>query len=711
MRSGRRRTLTEERLGSLTRILTIIWTVIFVSILGYEIYHEGERVTDTALHQARAMADRDLFWDELLGERLFPVSGTGPAATPVSEPVLSCMERGENCVCLIVSDSAWRSSRVFNISLFDEYSQEQVGRLLPPATLRATDNWEDSILALVPAGSREFSELIDVDDHTMLRFLSVNPPSSGSDAVGRGTVHGTRKRAVSMALPMNSLRHEMWAHISLHGAAFTLLWLFGVIVLRSAHRAIKRGLQERLLMEAALRDNEDRFERIATTEHVGIWEIDAHANTTFVNHKMAEMLGSTIPDMLGSSMFDFMSEDGRQQAANNFERRKQFVEEQHEFRFIRNDGTFLHALLSTKPILGANGEFNGALGIITDIGDRKTMENALRSSEERLRLLLESTEDVITMIDLDGRLLYQSAPGSRYGTTPEQIIGRNMSEIVPPEIAERQLNNIRTVASTGEPLETGERILWKGEEVWFQSRLYPVRDESGVIKAVSSFSRNVTELKRAQEMLRQAEESLEMERLRSQIAGDLHDDIGSTLSSTSIFGELLSKEITDFSPRATELLSRIAENLSNVQQGLHEIVWTINPENDSLDNLLLRLQEHASEVLEGKGIALRSHLPEGEALVSLSMQARRDLHLMFKEAIHNIVKHANATEVSIGAELDNGCLRLTVADNGEGFDTAHLVEGNGLRNMKRRVEATGGTMELNANAGSGTTVVFRVPIA
>jgi PAS domain S-box-containing protein len=701
----------EGRLGRFIIILAAAWTMIILALLGYEIQHERARTIDMSLHRARATASRDLFWHSMIGEHGVFAGPSESTNIDTSEHLSSVLEHGHECVRLITADSGWAVSRAYHVGLFNDTGDLRTDTLPPLLIASSLGRWEDSVLTLAAGGQSEFFKVVDADDHKALRYLYAPRASLSPAAASGGANPEMVRKAISLTLPMNALNAEMWEHIEVHGGAYTVLWLFGLIILQGAHLQMKRRLHLRALMEAALRDNEDRFERVATTEHVGIWEIDDAARTTFVNRRMANMLGYSIEEILGQSMFNFMDQGARLQAEKHFERRRQFIEEQHEFRFSRRDGTYLDALLSTKPILGKEGEFRGALGIITDIGDRKRMEEELRRSKERLRQLLESTGAIVAMFGLDGRILYYGSPPTRHGESPEVMVGRLLTDILPPEIADRQLQNIRTVAGTGMPLAIGERIPLDGKDLWFDTQMYPVRNEMGVVTAVSTFSRDITQQKRTEAMLQQTEESLKLERLRSRIASDLHDDIGSTLSSTSIFGEILSKEISEYSPRATEILSRIIQSIADVQQGLHDIVWTINPDNDSLTNLLLHLQEHAAELLEARGITLHSLMPEGEPAFNLPMQVRRDVYLIFKEVINNILKHANATEVTITAEVADRFLKLAVVDNGQGFDTSRLWKGNGLQNMKRRVEAVGGTLEIKGRPKGGMAVSFRVPIA
>lgn len=153
-------------------------------------------------------------------------------------------------------------------------------------------------------------------------------------------------------------------------------------------------IRVRKLAEAALRDSEARYRLIVETAEEGIWMIDADNRTSFVNPKMARMLGCTVAQMRERSMFDFMDEEGRAISTANVERRRQGIREQHEFKFLRTDGTPLWALLATNPVHDEAGRYLGALAMVSDVTERKRAEEALRTASERLHLLSQRLIEV-----------------------------------------------------------------------------------------------------------------------------------------------------------------------------------------------------------------------------------------------------------------------------------------------------------------------------
>jgi len=223
------------------------------------------------------------------------------------------------------------------------------------------------------------------------------------------------------------------------------------------------------------------------------------------------------------------------------------------------------------------------------------------------------------------------------------------------------------------------------------------------------FARNVTGQKIAEEKLRTTEESLQVERLRTRIAADLHDDIGSTLSSTSIFSELLAKEVGPSSERAGELMERIAQNLRDVQQGLQDIVWTIIRRticwrmswSACTNTRPTSLRQGESDLRENS--RLGGFIPDPHGV-------RRELYLVVKEGIHNIVKHARARRVTLEAELEGDLLVITLTDDGVGFDPLAWSKGTDCA-VYGGARSRWGECHDRHPSRPGTRMVFRVRIA
>lgn len=203
-------------------------------------------------------------------------------------------------------------------------------------------------------------------------------------------------------------------------------------------------------------------------------------------------------------------------------------------------------------------------------------------------------------------------------------------------------------------------------------------------------------------------EKLKVARLRNHIAGDLHDDVGSTMSTISILSEVARNSL-DEREKATALLNNIGDNSRQLLEKLDDIVWSVNPKNDSFAQMIPRMKQFAVELLGNKGIKLQFDLPEVPEKITLSMEQRRNVYLIYKEALHNIAKYADATNVSVAVRQHDQQLEMTIRDDGKGFDLATARKGNGLANMMARAKALGGDCAISSIEGKGTTITLKMP--
>ncbi|NNE68641.1 MAG: hypothetical protein HKN33_18905 [Pyrinomonadaceae bacterium] len=202
---------------------------------------------------------------------------------------------------------------------------------------------------------------------------------------------------------------------------------------------------------------------------------------------------------------------------------------------------------------------------------------------------------------------------------------------------------------------------------------------------------------------------LEIERVRTRIATDLHDDVGASLSKISILSEVLAHGENDFEEEDRKSLFSIAETSRDVVGSMSDMVWAINPQRDNFRDAVQRMRGFAGEVFNAKGIDYEFDVPEDEKAFPLGVDLRRQLYLVFKESVNNAAKHSGCEKVKIELKRENGELFLRVADNGTGFESNGDGSGNGLRNMTSRAEAVGGSLDIDSKPGEGTTVTLRMP--
>ncbi len=292
--------------------------------------------------------------------------------------------------------------------------------------------------------------------------------------------------------------NELW----MRSVIFLLFTGFGVY----AHIMINR----RRAAEEALASSEEKYRRIIETSEEGVWIIDGSGRTTFVNKKMAEMLGATIGEMTGRHLFDFMDTESVESAEAYFERRQSGIREQYDFRFMKKDGGSLWAIVSTTTITGPDGEYAGALWMITDITERKRAEESLRSTHDLYSTLAKTAEDAIFIVSRSYSVLFVNASAANLlGSTSADAAGRPLEDLLPEKTFKTAKPLIDSVFNTGKPCSSEGGFIFKGREIWLDTSLAPLFDKAGGVKAVMGIAHDTTKRRKSEEALRERVEELE----------------------------------------------------------------------------------------------------------------------------------------------------------------------------------------------------------
>lgn len=196
----------------------------------------------------------------------------------------------------------------------------------------------------------------------------------------------------------------------------------------------------------------------------------------------------------------------------------------------------------------------------------------------------------------------------------------------------------------------------------------------------------------------------ESQKLRNKIASDLHDEIGSTLSSIMLISDMAKKkEGSD-----QRMFSKINSDSKTVMESVDEIIWSISPVHDNLQGIILRIREFSAPLAESAGFTFEINADPEIGQLNLPADVRRNLYLIIKEAVNNLAKYSGATQAELRFERQKNILRVTVQDNGRGFDPSLISGRNGLKNMKSRAEEIGARLDLRSSA-SGTVITLEVP--
>jgi PAS domain S-box-containing protein len=472
-------------------------------------------------------------------------------------------------------------------------------------------------------------------------------------------------------------------------------------------------ITERRQAEDAVRETEKRYRRIVETANEGVWLLDSNLNTSYVNRQMAEMLGYEPAEMFGRSVYDSYFSTDVERKKRLLERRQQGVRERFEERLRRRDGSELWVQMAAIPVFKDNGEFDGALAMVSEITERKRAEESLRKSEEKFSKAFRQSPMALAITSAkDHRYIDVNKSFERFaGWRREDLIGRTPFEIglwLDPQDRDDLIAFVQNEDSLR---------LFEGR---FRTRDGTIR--TGLIGAelieldgeqcVLAVGMDITERKAAEAALacvsRRLIEAQEQE--RSRIARELHDDISQRLALLTIELERLRETSPDLPPEARRLLgelkNRSAEIASDVQSLSHELHSSkleylgMAPAMRALCHDLSR--QHKVEIVFSHD-DIPSTVPKDIALC---------LFRVLQEALQNAVKHSGVRRFDVELRYASDAINLSVRDSGSGFDRddALKTRGLGLISMTERMKLVGGRISIDSEPQRGTAIRASVPL-
>ncbi len=503
--------------------------------------------------------------------------------------------------------------------------------------------------------------------------------------------------------------------------------------------AVSRNITERKQVEHALRDSEQRFRQIVETAAEGIWMLDAKASTTFVNQRMADMLGYTPAEMLGASLFEFMDDEGRALAKANLERRKQGIAEQHDFKFRRCDGSDLWAIVATTPILNQQKEYSGTLGMITDITERKMVEEQLRLLAMAVRQANDSITITDAMLDPPGPTIVFVNPAftrlTGYG--PEDIIGKS-PRILQGERTDRMLlNRLRSALSEGKSF-FGSTINYRkdGTEFYVEWRIAPIRNHEGIITNFIAVQNDITRRKESEERIRRLNKTLQQRSADLEAANkeletfsySVSHDLRAPLRSIAGFSEALLEDYTDrLDAEGQDYLSRIIGATRRMGQLIDDLLGLAQMTRSDLHHEQVNL----SEIVQSIATDLGHNYPQRRVRwhITPGVIAEGDPRLL-RIALENLLGNAwkftqrcDTAYITFDTLEHNGTTVYVVRDNGAGFDMVYASKlfgpfqrlhainefpgsGIGLATVQRIIHRHGGQIWAEGAIDQGASFYF-----
>jgi two-component sensor histidine kinase len=207
-----------------------------------------------------------------------------------------------------------------------------------------------------------------------------------------------------------------------------------------------------------------------------------------------------------------------------------------------------------------------------------------------------------------------------------------------------------------------------------------------------------------------------LERMRNRIAQDLHDEIGSTLSSISLYSAVMQKSTDNLPPKANDILGKIINSTSEIMEKMNDMVWTIKSDNDDFEQVVNRMRAFAVNMTDAKGINLHFEVGQKTESLKLDMDKRKNIYLILKEAVNNAVKYSRCNNLHVSLTKNGYHLILEIRDDGIGFDlsgnsdSTDLLGGNGIGSMKYRAKMLKADFEISSVLNVGTSIVIAIPL-
>ena len=513
-------------------------------------------------------------------------------------------------------------------------------------------------------------------------------------------------------------------------------------------RGTLQDVTESRLTERLAHESAERYRRIVQTAEEGIWMIDAASVTTFVNPKMARMLGYTAAEMVGRSMYDFMDDRARADARENVRRREQGISEQHDFRLTRKDGSDLWTAMSTSTAFDADGRYEGALAMVTDITERRRADQALRESEERFRSLTALSSDWYWEQDEEFRLT-KVVGGRAYDNDVglRRAIGQRPWEAASTDMDPADWERHRRQLQAHEPFRDFE-ITHRGSDgtpATVSVSGEPVFGNDGRFAGYRGIGRDITEQRRGQALRRELEAQLrdaqKMEAI-GVLAGGIAHDFNNVLAGILGNVALAIQDLPAGHPAATSLEQIRKAGLRGRGLVQQILAFARRQPREVVSCELRPLVEECVGLLRSTlpaGVALEAALG-GEPLFVMAdaTQVGQVLMNLCTNAWHSLGGQPGRVVVALaGVELDatgarqlgagltpGAYARLSVEDTGRGMDpqtrarifepfftTKPMGEGTGLGLAVAHgiVAAHGGVIRVQTAPGAGSTFEIYLP--
>ena len=476
--------------------------------------------------------------------------------------------------------------------------------------------------------------------------------------------------------------------------------------------------QARVHAERALRESEQRFRLATQAGKMYAYEWDVASDIVVRSEEYVKVLGfgDQPKQLTRQQLLARVHPDDRALFTNSVDQLSpENPTTQIRYRVSRSDGSLVWLEKSARAFFDEQGRMLRVTGMVVDITERKRAEEALRESEDKLRLLLDSTAEAIYGIDLEGRCTFCNPAclqvlGYKH---VDELLGKNMHDLIHHTRADGSLFPVEECRifrafRAGEGVHVDNEVLWRANKTSFPAEYWAHPQQRGpeVVGAVVAFI-DITQRRLAEAALANVSRKLieAQEQERTRIARELHDDINQRLALLALEVEQLQQNPFELESRAQGLRKRMADLSNDVQALSHDL----HSSKLKYLGVVAGMKSWCKEFSERQKVKIdfRSNVPS-----PLPRELGLSLFRVLQEALQNVVKHSGVKRVEVQLLEDRGEIHLVVCDLGKGFDLESALQGRGLGliSMRERVRLVEGTIAIDSKPMGGTTIHVRVPL-
>lgn len=467
----------------------------------------------------------------------------------------------------------------------------------------------------------------------------------------------------------------------------------------------------------ALRKSEQQYRTIVETAQEGIWQVDEHMITNFINPYMASLLGVDPNEMIGRHALDFLPEHTHAQIRQSAELLKSLKSLTNQFVFVNKENKTVYAHVRSTALYN-NGEYTGAISMVLDVTSIRSVEDELRSSEMKYRVMFESNPLPMFIITYPDRIFLDvnEAMVNKFGYSREEFLKMDVRQLRPPGEQYKSYEIEAILQKQGHTRQNLHLCTSTGADLYFEGQFIKLSLEEKPLYLASL--NDITERVKAEEDLVKMNEQLRSlashledvrEEERTAIAREIHDELGQLLT-------VLKMDISWLYKRAQgdetyrERLANALQLVNDTIQSVRKISSQLRP--SLLDHLGLAeaMKWQCEELMRRTeiSIAFDTNIEDEKFSADIS----NALYRVQQEAFTNIVRHADATHVDCVLQKNDDQLTLTVADNGRGFDIQQQNHRKtfGLVGIKERVTMLHGRYNITSEPGLGTTISVEIPL-